>query len=124
MRAIKVQALLLLALAVGIPPALPAEGPEAPKADEPRPLRKDRLRARLPPAALARRWPLRFRAMPGVLALSPDGRTILALSRGRGLGRWDLADGRFLGETILEGAERDGRCWFAPDRRTVAVPRL
>jgi WD40 repeat protein len=83
--------------------------------------RLDRHGDPLPPGAVARLGTVRLRTAASVLALTPDGKTVLTVAGGRTVGRWDADTGRLLGEVHLPGPFA-GRCWLSPDGGVLAVP--
>jgi WD40 repeat protein len=102
-----------------IPSGLEKHGspPQVPDSEAPR---KDRHGSPLPPGAVGRLGTVRLRATANALAIHGDGKSILTVSGGRTVGRWDAQTGLLLSETHLPGAH-DAISAFAPDGKTLAV---
>src|SRR5262245_33264055 len=98
---------VLLALALGAAAtagAAPHEekdtGAKHPQGNQPL---KDRHGDALPPGAVARLGTVRLRTTADAFLVSSDGKTLLTVSGGRTVGRWDAATGLLLGETHVPG---------------------
>ncbi len=112
---------LLVTLAVlGIGAAAPAADPA--QADDKDMPRVDRHGDSLPPGAVMRLGTTRFRTTATEFVLTPDGRTLYTAAGGRTIGTWDAKSGRQGPDVHLKGGPADGRCWFAPDAKVLAVP--
>ncbi|MHB1422356.1 MAG: WD40 repeat domain-containing protein [Gemmataceae bacterium] len=86
---------------------------------EPGPFR-DRYGDPLPDGALARLGTMRQRVGASQLALSVDGRTIVTVTGGRMVGRWDAATGRLREFHRLPGSPV-AQSWLSSDGRLLAA---
>jgi WD40 repeat protein len=100
----------------------PAAQPEAGAKDTgaQKPARTDRHGDPLPEGVLARLGTLRLRAVGAQVALSPDGKIILTLTKGRHLKLWDADTGKLRGQRELPVQPSD-TAFLSPDGRFLAV---
>jgi RNA polymerase sigma factor (sigma-70 family) len=93
-------------------------GVEQPKGD--RPARTDRHGDPLPDGVLARLGTVRLRAGGARLALSADGKTIVAVTGGPQIKFWDAETGKLSGQRELPTAPSN-EVFLSPDGRTLVI---
>jgi WD40 repeat protein len=116
--AVSILAVCLAAIAMGTATRARQDlGLPAPGADN---LRKDRHGDPLPAGALGRLGTVRLRATAGAFVVLGDGKSLVTVSGGRTVGRWDAQTGLLVGETHLPGAHAETSA-ISPDGKTLAA---